>query len=186
MAKTPTNDFWDNDDGRLIKNYGTWLMFYGIICTISLMLNLFVCITNNFYFGVLWDLVLLSANIFFIIRGFLIRSKKLAPQQILNTSTFSLAFIIIACVILLLINISAGSLSAYGSIIGFLDIITIIDSVRYRRNWHAPYVEYYNTKHHIVEKITEEKPAEEKVPKNKQAAKSAPLVESDAYEDDLL
>lgn len=159
MAKKSIEHFWKQNDGKMIIGYGKWLIAYGIIeglVTFFLLVFTVLVSSNPEAFdrlaGVMPIVIIayalnIAMSIYCINRGSAIRKTELPPSRIYRTSTVVIIFIIVLALLWFLVNRSASTV-----ILGILDIIVLVDSIRYRTRYHKVYSAVYNGEKNIDSK----------------------------------
>lgn len=157
-AKAELAKFWEQNEGKLIKSYGKWLIAYGVIIAIACAFWIFYILMQTrgleltglgvgvlvFYFACI------CSAIYYIYAGIKIKSENFSPTQIRNTSTavITLVLITIACQVFL--NAQLGGTTTV--VFGILDLITLIDSFRYKSRCHEAYENFYENNNSLSKK----------------------------------
>lgn len=184
-------EFWESNEGKLIKGYGKWLIAYGIIVILVSAFFLFYAISklsvesleysDQAMVVVLYYLGSIAVSIYYINRGNAIKKMALSPSQIQSAST---AVIVLQIFFAIWTVILSGG--AVKILFGLLDVITLLDAIRYKRNGHKAYLAAYEGKN--LASFTKSNPRQiEPQTKDESKAetksKAKPIEE---YEDDLL
>ena len=175
-------EFWESNEGKLIKGYGKWLIAYGII--VILVSAFFV--ESLEYSGqamlvVLYYLGSIAVSIYYINRGNAIKKMALSPSQIQSAST---AVIVLQIFFAIWTVILSGG--AVKILFGLLDVITLLDAIRYKRNGHKAYLAAYEGKNlasSVKSNPRQTEPQTKDESKAEIKSKAKPIEE---YEDDLL
>lgn len=153
MAKTKAEleEFWKQNDGKLIKGYGKWLIAYGIIVALVCAFWIFYIITQlrgyeltglgiaviTFYFACI------CSAIYYTYAGESIVKGKFSPNKIQGASTAVIALVLItaACQVFLTSQLGGATTVVFG----IIDIVTLVDSIRYKNHWHKAYQDFYDS-----------------------------------------
>ena len=176
MAKTKTEleEFWKQNDGKLIKGYGKWLIAYGIIIALVCAFWIFYIITQlkgleltglgiavvTFYFACI------CSAIYYAYVGESIAKGKFSPNKIQGASTAVIALVLItaACQVFLTSQLGGATTVVFG----ILDIITLTDSIRYKSRWHRAYQDFYSGNTEVAKSIPNDEDRGKKSAKDKE------------------
>lgn len=181
-SKQNLEAFWKQGDGKLIKSYGDWLIAYGImlgLVSAFFLLTSLSIISELAGYGIMlvgFYVFAMATSIYYINRGYAIRKTSLTPAQMSFTTT------IILILMLSVLFWSSMSSDHKGAVaFGLLDLITFMETIKYKRKWHKSYVAAYSGKVKVDIK-------DDNRHNHKKEIKEAHALKNkkDEYEDDLL
>ena len=187
-AKIDLNEFWEQNDGKQIKSYGKWLIAYGIIVALACAFWLLYLIgqTRDYELTglgiavIFFYIACICSAIYYIYAGRGIVKGLFTPNKIQGASTAVISLVIITAICQLLLTIQLGGTVTI--VLGLLDIITITDSVRYKKNLHKAYLDFCNGETKASKRTSNENKEESSEDKKDVEDKSD---DEDEYDDGL-
>ena len=172
-AKTGLEEFWNQNDGKLIKSYGKWLIAYGIIIALVCAFWIFYIITQlkgleltglgiavvTFYFACI------CSAFYHVYAGENIAKGKFSPNKIQGASTTIIALVLITAACQVFLTSQLGG--AITVVFGILDIVTLVDSIRYKSRWHRSYQDFYSGNTKVTKSSSSNKNKDKKPSKDK-------------------